>query len=512
MTREGLAELDADGCGMLHYPSGNVLAVVSRVNGGKYTQFFDDTETSGKQVLAAFNFAGIGFANYRSGAPRVVTTKTGVVVLDEDGTMAHDYRWDHMAPDATPLPSPVEFNLNAILSFQCHSLARIQVTLLRGRHYVFDVGRTTSRPDSYLDNVLRHNVDGSLVLDIHAPTLVQRQLAFQVADPVKKAQRYNWALPRLSSSGREAARVRPRAQLQAVMDAHAALVDRLHSFSTSITANVADERQRQRAIPSHSFFSPISKPCVVPRANVKRPVVVPKHLPRLHPQHLDQLLATAKSTQLVVVLCSTLSTSDCVAAEKMLAKFEHDWAVEEAQLAAARPLPVAISATPDVEPIPIPLTTKGCPPRGKTAGSKVPPAKATPAATTPPALPPATPDTVATSLPAAITPLPPSDSIDPAPERSQSTRRILLVDCSTSTLLARWDTHHYVPNAVVVPSRRHNFSVYPMYLMYYGGHLGFCSNVLNGFGRTDVDFLLQVKTTMRNCQRNKFLPVGFRFP
>ncbi|RHY06590.1 hypothetical protein DYB25_002575 [Aphanomyces astaci] len=248
----------------MFYASGNVLAVVSRVNGGKYTQLFDGTQTveatnnpliycvcmtkdaesnsAHVQLLAAFNYAGIGFANFRSGAHRLVTTKPGVLVLHEDGSMAQEYPWGKASPD-TPLPSPIEFNLNAILSFRCTSKANIQVTLQRDGHFL---GHTASRHDTYLSKVLHQRVDGSLVLDIHPPTLIQRQVAFQVTDPVKKAQRHNWALPRLSSSGREAERVRPREHLQTVLDTNNALVDRLNAYVNCIFFKESFEQCCQR--------------------------------------------------------------------------------------------------------------------------------------------------------------------------------------------------------------------------------------------------------------------------
>ncbi|RLO13137.1 hypothetical protein DYB28_012470 [Aphanomyces astaci] len=194
------------------------------------------------QLLAAFNYAGIGFANFRSGAHRLVTTKPGVLVLHEDGSMAQEYPWGKASPD-TPLPSPIEFNLNAILSFRCTSKANIQVTLQRDGHFL---GHTASRHDTYLSKVLHQRVDGSLVLDIHPPTLIQRQVAFQVTDPVKKAQRHNWALPRLSSSGREAERVRPREHLQTVLDTNNALVDRLNAYVNCLFFKESFEQCCQR--------------------------------------------------------------------------------------------------------------------------------------------------------------------------------------------------------------------------------------------------------------------------
>ncbi|KAF0688095.1 Aste57867_20256 [Aphanomyces stellatus] len=432
-------ELGADGCGILHYASGKVLAIVSRVNGAKYSQFFDDSEKDSKrvQILAAFNFAGIGFANYRSGAHRLVTTASGVLLLSEDGAITQEHVWDKTSDD-TPLPAPIEFNLNGVLAFRCASRASIEITLRRTRHSVFQVGKHKSRSDTYLDKIVARRVDGTLVLDIDPPTLVQRQVEFQggLEDPVKKAQKHNWTLPRLSASGREVERVHPREHLENVMASHNALIARLHTYATAISETVSAETTLQRSIPTHSFFSPINKPCFVPSHKIKRPAVAPKQLPRLHPKFLDRFLAQNKSTQLVVVLCSDLSTADCIKAEKMLAKIEGAWRDEE--------------APPDAPP-PAESTTDS-PKRGGYA--------------------------------------------DPAPERSQSSRRIILVDCATSTLLAR----------------RFNFAVYPMYLIYYGGQLGFCGNTFNGFGKSEADFHMQVKTTLRHCQRNQFLPREFQFP
>ncbi|OQR83327.1 hypothetical protein ACHHYP_14836 [Achlya hypogyna] len=425
--------LDPDGCGVIRYGSGAVLAIISRVDGTKSGQFFDDVRTDGEppQLLAGFRFGGGGFANYRSGQQRFVCTADDVLVAGEDGEIISHFRWDK-AQVTAPLPKPIELQLNSVMTLRCTSQANMGLTIKLHGLLVLELGRPVR--ESYLNKVRSRRVDGSLELDIPRPTLVERQRNTEET-PTKKAQRYNWHLPRVSASGREVDHVHVRSHLQSVVDTNKSLVLRLRSYTTSIGHHVQDEVALQRSIPTRSFFSPIKRQqSYVPSAKVPKPQPQPKTLPRLHPRFLDQLVQRMRSTQLLVVLCSDLSTTDCIHAERMLAKIEHVWAADDA--AGGR------SGVDD----------DGLRPH--------------------------------------------SAFEDPAPDRIGGSKRIVLADCSTSNLLGG----------------RHNFRVYPMYLMYYGGQLGFCSNTFNGFGRAEADFFAQVKATTRNCQRNQFLPPTFRFP
>ncbi|EQC29698.1 hypothetical protein SDRG_12698 [Saprolegnia diclina VS20] len=425
--------LDEDGCGILRYGSGSVLAVISRVDGAKYGQFYDDTRLDGQptQLLVGFSFGGNGFANYRTGQQRFVATNADVLVAGEDGEILQHYRWDPTSVTAL-LPHSIDLQLNSVMTLKCSSQAAIQLTVKHHSLLVFELGRPVRA--SYLNKIQRRRVDGTLELAIPRPTLVDRQDR-QSETPTKKAQRYNWHLPRVSASGREVDKVSVQSHLQPLVETNKSLVLRLKSYSTAIGQNVHDQVEAQRSIPCHSFFSPIKRQhSYIPSAKIAKPKGIVKTLPRLHPRFLDHMVARMKSNQLLVVVCSNLSTSDCVQAERMLATIEVEWATDDA----ARPL------------------DDDTPPREHNHGAYE----------------------------------------DPAPDRALSAKRIVLVDCSTSTLL----------------STRHNFRVYPMFLMYYGGQLGFCANTFNGFGRSAKDFVAQVKTTIRNCQRNQFLPTNFRFP
>ncbi|KDO20518.1 hypothetical protein SPRG_14276, partial [Saprolegnia parasitica CBS 223.65] len=424
--------LDEDGCGILRYGSGSVLAVISRVDGAKYGQFYDDTRLDGQptQLLVGFSFGGNGFANYRSGQQRFVATDADVLVAGEDGEILQYYRWDPTSV-TTLLPRPIDLQLNSVLALQCSSQAAIQLTVKHHSVLVFELGRPVR--ESYLNKIQRRRVDGSLELAIPRPSLVDRQDR-QNEMPIKKAQRYNWHLPRVSASGREVDKVRVGSHLQPLVETNKSLVLRLRAYTTAIGHNVNDQVEAQRSIPCHSFFSPIKRQqSYIPSAKIAKPKAIIKTLPRLHPRFLDHMVAHMKSNQLLVVVCSNLSTSDCVQAERMLATIEVEWATDD-----------TVRPVDDDTP---PLPNHGA-------------------------------------------------YEDPAPDRALSAKRIVLADCSTSTLL----------------SSRHNFRVYPMFLMYYGGQLGFCANTFNGFGRSANDFAAQVKTTLRSCQRNQFLAANFRFP
>ncbi|OQR90215.1 hypothetical protein THRCLA_09403 [Thraustotheca clavata] len=402
--------LDEFGCGVLHYGSGTILAIINHVDGIKSCQFFDDSTDKDEpaQILAGFSFGGVGFANYRSGKQRLVLTTHDVLVAGEDGDILQHYVWDKHC-DTTPLPHPIELLLNPTITLKCSSRANVQII-------VFELGRI----------IVARNVGGSLELDISRPSLIQRQIDRQsnVDDPTKKAQKYNWHLPRVSASGREVDKVKVRTPLQNVIESNKALVHRLKTYTSSIGINVQDQIEQQRQIPLHSFFSPIKRhQSYIPSAKVPKPKYTPKTLPRIHPKYLDQMVSRMKPQQLLVVLCSNMSTSDCVKAEKMLAKIEASWAIEDAS-----------------------YDTKFA------LGNPI--------------------DEVASTINSQNQ----STNEDPAPNRSYASKRIVLADCSTSNVIGN----------------RHNFSVYPMFLMYFGGQLGFCSNTFNGFGHSEEDFMAQV--------------------
>ncbi|KDO16340.1 hypothetical protein SPRG_18128 [Saprolegnia parasitica CBS 223.65] len=446
--------LDEDGCGILR-----------RVDGAKYGQFYDgasdhvlnplknrstDTRLDGQpgQLLVGFSFGGNGFANYRTGQQRFVATDADVLVAGEDGEILQHYRWDPTSA-TTLLRRPIDLQLNSVMALQCSSQAAIQLTVKHHSVLVFELGRPVR--ESYLNKIQHRRVDGSLELAIPRPSLVDRQDR-QNETPTKKAQRYNWHLPRVSASGREVDKVRVRSHLQPLVETNKSLVLRLKAYTTAIGQNVNDQVEAQRSIPCHSFFSPIKRQqSYIPSAKIVKPKAIIKTLPRLHPRFLDHMVARMKSTQLLVVVCSNLSTSDCVQAERMLATIEVEWATDD--------------TTYDD-----PIGRIGA--RRSNASCRRPVDDDTP-------------------------PLHNHGAYeDPAPDRALSAKRIVLADCSTSTLL----------------SSRHNFRVYPMFLMYYGGQLGFCANTFNGFGRSANDFAAQVKTTLRSCQRNQFLAANFRFP
>ena len=81
-----------DGCGIAHYPSGTVAALVTKVNGFKYFAFYDPNE--GKPV-AAFT-QGVGFVHWgaRNSAPHFVAKVDAAYECDREGEIAREWSWE----------------------------------------------------------------------------------------------------------------------------------------------------------------------------------------------------------------------------------------------------------------------------------------------------------------------------------------------------------------------------------------------------------------------------------
>ena len=403
--------LDQDGCGILQYASGRAVVMVNRVNGGKYYCFYDDTPSG--QVLAAFNFAGIGSATYvGSGAPRFIATKLGGSVLKEDGNLEKQWSWEKRGKPAD-LQHAIVLNLNPVIQLRCKNRSSIEISV-KTHNQTFQVGQPKSRGDTYLDRVQRKRVDGSLVLDIPTPTLIERQTAAgaqPAAEAFKLAQEKNWSLPRLSASGRETDSVQVGPSLVDLVQTNRALVKTLKDHRSIIGRNILAQEEHLREVWegkvkfNRSALDAVAKISVA-SARVPRSKREGEKLQRIHPSKLDRRVQNLKGTELLVVLCSTMGTTDCICAEKMMAKVENEWRRQKDQ-----------------------------------------------------------------------------------------SKSIILADCSSCKLLGT----------------RHNFTVYPMCLMYFGQHLAFCCNTYNGFGVAQEDFSQQIKITLRKCQNGQFLPSDFKF-
>ena len=231
---------DADsGCGIAHYPSGKVAALVTKVSGFKYFAFFD-SNTEGK-LIAAFT-QGVGFVHWggHNGAPRFVAKAAGAYQCDEAGQVMREWEWTRngkeqgvpaacggvsgsvhgkrragRGTDGSAAKSGViEFRVNNHMRFRCSDAydMTVRVTMSSFKH-TFTVGRPPHDKDSFTDRMHRQRAAGQLNhgagRDIGAswPTLRQRTAEAARVNPnvaaCRQAQLLNERLPRISASGRE---------------------------------------------------------------------------------------------------------------------------------------------------------------------------------------------------------------------------------------------------------------------------------------------------------------------
>ena len=195
-------EATDDACGIAHYPSGKVAALVTKVNGFKYFAFFD-SNTEGK-LIAAFT-QGVGFVHWggHNGAPRFVAKAVGAYQCDETGQVVREWEWMRNGKEqGVPVAcggsggsvgvrgergkggiksGVIEFRMNNYMRFHCSDAydMTLRVTMSSFKH-TFTIGRPPRDKDSFTDRMHRQRAsgqlkhDGSIDIGANWPTLRQR--------------------------------------------------------------------------------------------------------------------------------------------------------------------------------------------------------------------------------------------------------------------------------------------------------------------------------------------------
>lgn len=187
---------------------------------------------------------------------------------------------------------------------ECQSRTDIFITCKTRNSPIFQVGQPHTHGNSYLDRVRHQRVDGTLILDVASPSLIERQTAAgaqPAMEAFKLAQKKNWSLPRVSASGREMDRVQVGPSLTNLVRDNRALVTQLKHYRTSIGRNVLAQNDtlRRRTWTSNAHYNRmISNTAIkVPSAKITRPKGVLRKLPRLPIRKLDDQVALMKNTE-----------------------------------------------------------------------------------------------------------------------------------------------------------------------------------------------------------------------
>lgn len=534
-AHKGLTVLSADGTGLVYYPSGQVAVMTNRVDGGVYSYFYDDN--SKHTLLANFNFAGIGFVFYSNGEARFITTKQGGMECTDTGRIKQEWLWEHkgrMGP-----PAPISFNLNSSMRFSCVSKTNITIKF-SAIEKAFEVGKPQSRSDTYLDKVTGKDLDGRLKLTLNRPTLVKRQTSGgnQVRAELKKAQELGWALPRLSASGRETAFVEVRKGLEPIMTNSEELNASLRGFTTEIGRNVL---AHSTLLAPHSRGSTggnrlklgtenwSSVKAAVPPAKVRRARPPPPLPPLIPPSQLPQLLTDAERGQLVVVCLTTRNSTECKRAEQLCTAAQAHWLRQHKMtLNKASAKVVSLRAAP---PLPLPPVTpattsppssaeKGERRQSKAVGKRKESAvrKESAAGSSQRKLSNrgagsdgkrgSFDDGVSAEESERVG----NESGDRRGVESSGIEELVEAPASDTEISASLPERVVLLDcrrAVTLP-KRHNITVFPMYMIYYEGHLLFLSNTFNGFGSTQQDFMLQMEKSRADARRGDFLPDDYK--
>jgi hypothetical protein len=369
--------------------------------------------------------------------------------------------------------------MNNNLSFRCKDIETIVVELrLTGQSCVFDLGRKNSDlVETFSDKMVKmkkkgHLGQGMSELLAHMPTLQERydlDARDQGVVAVQQAQKHNWALPQISASGREVksfcqSLTRPGlAEAVGTMDS---VTSTIKDFHTAVGSNVFNSAasQREAVLQHQSTKKPKGSPfvCKAPEVTKCHPTVCSATVPRraksiapLEPmsmKKIDKEVAMAPAGQIVVVLCSSRHDENCKGAEKMMTKLNHRFMREARQKAARMPPPPPKPAEPeDAE--------------GGAGG-------------------------VAAAEESG------AGGVEKKAQEDQYVVPecvILLNDCARSNVMMK----------------RYDFTICPMYLMYFNGQLIYVANTFNGFEKTEEAFLKQIGQCKKMASRQQFLPADF---
>lgn len=164
-----LDKITARGDGMVFYPSGNIAVIVCFNPEGQLVTFMSDSLNS--QVLANFDYRGVGSCNYPNGKPWLVVSVDGYTLSDRKGFIVERGSFPRTA--LTPIRLELSDCLtitfvdrqNITADFRCEDVAK-----------TFQCGEQLRRSESYLNKVTSRTVTGKLELDTDAIRRRQREI------------------------------------------------------------------------------------------------------------------------------------------------------------------------------------------------------------------------------------------------------------------------------------------------------------------------------------------------
>jgi len=169
---------------MFRYPNGLVAVVVSDVSDYQKKFCAFDNNRRSTCLLGIDEFA-VGFccqsstkSKERVGA-RVVLSKVGAIITDEDGNIQYEWKWDRRSRDAGTMPmNSVVIFLNDYLTFKMKDREEISLEFKADNvTHTFDLGMKQRRISTYLEKATR-SPDGRIFPRIENLTLKDRQDQF----------------------------------------------------------------------------------------------------------------------------------------------------------------------------------------------------------------------------------------------------------------------------------------------------------------------------------------------
>uniref|UniRef100_A0A7S0R159 FAM194 C-terminal domain-containing protein n=1 Tax=Pyramimonas obovata TaxID=1411642 RepID=A0A7S0R159_9CHLO len=152
--------LFGDGSGTILYPSERVAASITITRDVRQCLFMHDDRHS--TILASFDVDGVGNANFKDGAPRLVVTKRGWTQSDEKG--------DYVAKGEWPREngSEIRFQLNKCFTFIFKDRQNMTVIYSAdGATHEFACGEVRKRADkdTYLDKAMG-TIGGKVIMNV----------------------------------------------------------------------------------------------------------------------------------------------------------------------------------------------------------------------------------------------------------------------------------------------------------------------------------------------------------
>jgi hypothetical protein len=495
--------LTGDGCGMVHYPSGNVAVMVTMVAGYKYYYFFDAIIGSNK-LMANF-CCGVGFIQHKNGQQRVVLSDKGGKVCSDKGLVTEEWDWDLHGKECGPPSGKLFFKINNFFMFSLSNMydAEIEVKLT-GLKHTFVLGKPPKSRTTLSDIMQRKHASGNMLATLthmlDTPTLIQRQAAGAInpgVEAVKNAQKYGWSLPRISASGRETKAFCETLQLSGLSDTvsmNNTMTAHLSTYRTLVGRNTDACTFQQREALGYATMKAVPRSCpyraeppLIDGHRLECGASIPgprKKIAPLEEMTLREILehvSHAPVGQLIVVMFSTRHDEKCKVAEKMLAKHhcrfrkkaEKDYGSRLADMEAAAAAKQAAEEADAADPDPGAAAAKG-----KAKGK------------------PGKPDKGAAEAEEAARLAAEAEAEAEAEEMARGPKSetvMFLVDCAKSK----------------APQKHFDFVVCPMYFMYFNGGLVYASSTFNGYSTAESDFLVQLGLSRKTGDKNKFYPPNF---